>query len=611
MLGLSPVKQRLFHNNGNSGSSILSVRRLSWLLTGITALTFVCGFWIMTLWLPAQYPPLPATSSSTTMESSNTPFRQLRHDGDNDENNNNNNNNNNKLVRRPFGSTVKVERQHSIQPIASGQDSLVEHDILEFLQDADDALQQEQPVKQPSPKIQQLQDDWELPLVHIVNTRFMQEQGHLQALGRARLYLFQTFCLPTMLQQSTQQFLWIIKTDPNLDSVLLTELMETLRPYPNIYLVASNVNFMIRQDYSELEEQDPNEEESTPKATTPHHAHHRAHHSWRDGAEIRDILSDRVYTGNMTKLYQAMVQKDLQVVLETRLDADDGLHKFYLQQVQDKALDQFFLPPSDDEEETQNNNNNNNNNKEDASKAIVPKWLYWCTRRHVEWHGGVTEHFPPPLLPGKQGTTDATKDNPNMAAAAQKTVDYFGSLKVIEHSKLCITPGITVGFGIGTTSDEVPIHAHDKLFRAIHDLEAEEACGYDEASQCLELVEDFLLVAVRARTPTSAGMQRVEGTSGSDDSENAVNNHNDKSSNGGTNTTKHKHKKRKHSDASALRTFLFWDLLHDDFAVKREQIKYTNQFILNHLVPIAKDNLEGQCTSDHSCKVCTMNSFCA
>jgi hypothetical protein len=42
-----------------------------------------------------------------------------------------------------------------------------------------------------------------------------------------------------------------------------------------------------------------------------------------------------------------------------------------------------------------------------------------------------------------------------------------------------------------------------------------------------------------------------------------------------------------------------WDLLHDDFAVLREQIKFTNKYILDHLVPIARDNLDGQCTSEH------------
>jgi len=99
-------------------------------------------------------------------------------------------------------------------------------------------------------------------------------------------------------------------------------------------------------------------------------------------------------------------------------------------------------------------------------------------------------------------------------------------------------------------------------------------------------------VAVRARTPTSAGMQRV-GAEVDDDG--------GKSSK--TSTEYHKKHHKKKPQVSYLRTYLFWDMLHDDFSILREQIRHTNQFILNHLVPIAKDNLEGQCTSDHSCKV--------
>jgi len=470
-------------------------------------------------------------------------------------------------LRRAIQSPLSQPRSISATALS------LEREILQFIEDSD-TLQptNEQASKRKSPvlssMLQELQDSWDHPLVHIVNTRFMQEQGHLKALGRARLYLFQTFCLPSMVQQSTQQFLWIIKTDPQLDPTLLRELIATVEPYPNIYLVASNKNFMIRDTHA-------------PPGTG---------HSWRDGAEIRDLLlptTARIYTGNRTQLYAAMVQKDQQIVLETRLDADDGLHKFYLKQIQEKALEQF-LPLEEDDDDEGNGEEGQGVNK-NIEHFTPPKWLYWCTRRHVEWHGGVQEREAAPLL--TTSNTGTTEDY-TVAPTKAKSVDYYGSLLAVEHSNLCITPGITVGFGIGTSSDQVPIHAHDKLFKAIHDLKPENSCGYEKASDCLELVEDFLLVAVRARTPTSAGMQRV-GAEVDDDG--------GKSSK--TSTEYHKKHHKKKPQVSYLRTYLFWDMLHDDFSILREQIRHTNQFILNHLVPIAKDNLEGQCTSDHSCKV--------
>ena len=48
-------------------------------------------------------------------------------------------------------------------------------------------------------------------LVHVVLTRFMQHQPKLVNLGRARLELFKSFCVPTMRQQTSRQFLWIIR----------------------------------------------------------------------------------------------------------------------------------------------------------------------------------------------------------------------------------------------------------------------------------------------------------------------------------------------------------------------------------------------------------------
>ena len=77
----------------------------------------------------------------------------------------------------------------------------------------------------------------EWPLIHIVNTRFMQEQGPLNTLGMARLHLFLTFCFPTMISQTSQDFLWIIKTDPAFTtSKPFLKLLNVIRNYSNIML---------------------------------------------------------------------------------------------------------------------------------------------------------------------------------------------------------------------------------------------------------------------------------------------------------------------------------------------------------------------------------------
>jgi Putative rhamnosyl transferase len=460
-----------------------------------------------------------------------------------------------------------------------------------------------------STMIAHLVSTWTAPLVHIVNTRFMQEQGHLKALGRARLHLFRTFCLPTMIHQSTQDFLWIIKTDPFLDAELLQDLMQDVMPYDNIYLVASNTNFMTL--YQAHHHQNPSN--STTRGDDQH-LPVVVGNSWRDGAEPLDLLlpTTTIYTGNRIKLYQAMLHKDRQVVLETRLDADDGLHKYYLHQIQEKAIEQFLGQQQPGEEQHPQQQPSSSSSSSSLLAAVqpattIPKWLYWCTRRHVEWHGGTR---PPPKQQQLQGSNSHNNNNTkrtfSMVSSSDKQPDYYGTLMGLQHSKMCITPGITVGFGIGTTTNEIPLHPHDQLFQAIRSLHRDQACGYNKVRHCLELVEDFLFVAIRARTPTSAGMLHIE-TEGDDAINNNINIHN----NNNNNRTNNKSMQEKIiPQESNHRKFLYWDLLHHDFAVLREQVKYTNQYILKHLVAIAKDNLEGQCTSDHSCKVRLFVLFC-
>lgn len=74
-------------------------------------------------------------------------------------------------------------------------------------------------------------------VLHLVVTRFQQYQPALLSLGRARLQLFNTFCYPSMKQQTTQNFVWLILTDPSLHSWLRTQMESTLAGHPNYFLL--------------------------------------------------------------------------------------------------------------------------------------------------------------------------------------------------------------------------------------------------------------------------------------------------------------------------------------------------------------------------------------
>jgi hypothetical protein len=350
--------------------------------------------------------------------------------------------------------------------------------------------------------------DWPYPLIHIVHTRFMQEQANLTSLSEARLALWETFCLPSMLGQTTTHFLWIVRTDPQLDPSIRMHLIEAMKDVPHFYLVASNRNFRINQEF--------------PGA-------------WRDGAQANDLSHSVVYTGNRTLLELAMALESHYTVLETRLDADDGLHKLYLEQMQSQALVSLSSPDV--------------------------RWMYWCARRHMEWHWMDDARF--------NATNNTSNTSSTTLPAISPTVLSYGSLSGMTHSRMCITPGYTVGFAPGTREKDVPVFPHHTLVERLKHVPSSQSCGTDP---CVQFVETHLFEAIRSRTPTSAGMLHVQ-----------------------------------IAPAELIQTgwlmYAYWDMAYDYFAINREQVQWMNAYLQRHLFEIATDNLLGQCTSGHSCKV--------
>ena len=74
-------------------------------------------------------------------------------------------------------------------------------------------------------------------ILHLVITRFQQYQPALLPLGQARVHLFNTFCYPSIRQQSTQNFIWLILTDPLLHTSLRDQMVHILSPHANYFLL--------------------------------------------------------------------------------------------------------------------------------------------------------------------------------------------------------------------------------------------------------------------------------------------------------------------------------------------------------------------------------------
>jgi hypothetical protein len=186
-----------------------------------------------------------------------------------------------------------------------------------------------------------------------------------------------------------------------------------------------------------------------------------------------DLLQSKIYTGNITRLHAAVALREERHVLETRLDADDGLHRDFIQYLQEVAFDRFKL------------------HEESDDRILTPNWLYWCSGKHIEWHSD------------------------NIGGAE------VGSMKVINFETFCLTTGLTIGFNVNNVdvNVDVPLPRHNQLYKR---LKNKVSC-YDKKVAnhkkikvanhnnlpCLEFVEDFLFSCIRARTLTSAGMSNI------------------------------------------------------------------------------------------------------
>lgn len=295
-----------------------------------------------------------------------------------------------------------------------------------------------QPVLQAS-----IDDTWPYPFVHILNTRFQQHQANLMALGNARLVLFETFCLNSILGQTVLQgekgtpFLWIIKVDPELPGDLLNDLIALVGPYDFVYITASNVNFGIG----------------------------RREGGWRGGEAGSDVIASKLYTGNLTLLLQAHSARKTRAVLETRVDADDGLNLEYIEILQLQASKKL----------------NWASNQSDPHRQ---QWIYWCALRRIDWS-------PTPPVAGVNQQNELGVFIPNKAP------------------HLCVTAGITLGVSIGVEENHVPRFGHYELFQKLRGARTKVDCGGGIETKCLQMLAKPFFGAIRSRTTTSAGMRGV------------------------------------------------------------------------------------------------------
>lgn len=266
--------------------------------------------------------------------------------------------------------------------------------------------------------------DEEKTMLHVVTTRFMQSQANLIELGKARLKLFETFCLPSMQQQVISNFFWFVMIDPNLEKGLQERLRLLLAPHPNYYLILSN-----------------------EKLLTPQNLMNK-----------KEVV--QIVTGDQLLLHSRMMDLNRPLLIETRLDADDGLHRKTLGQIQYRAMN---LPNA------------------------TGGWQVVCADVHLEWRN-------------------------DEIANLNKTVESSGKIRLVKED-ICVTPAYTLvrhrepgdnGF------PQWPKMGHQQM-NTLWPPCSTNATETDEnvTVNCWNRLPKFP-AALRSRTITSAGMSRIQ-----------------------------------------------------------------------------------------------------
>jgi Putative rhamnosyl transferase len=348
-----------------------------------------------------------------------------------------------------------------------------------------------------------------LDIMQVVRTRFMQRQPHLVALGKSRLELFKTFCLPTMLKQSLQDFAWLVYTDPELHPSILNELQDVLKPHPNFYLILSNDNELTLADLIQAARDNPG----------------------------------MVLTGNLeslTRSYQSHAESQASVVLyiETGLDADDGLQKDTLSEIQKHAVAETYVWNSP------------------TQRSGSYHWFILCVGNHYEWH--------------------------NVDLFLGNTKDFRGVIYEQHNPRRCVTPGLTMVNSLTAphhpeavkTSifDHAPFPYNEIVVNHWRLNEKYPNCrlhGANEFEPCWKQINnnDKTHTAIRARTITSTGMKDVMSATADEQ----------------------------------IKSDALWDVLASDFGIRVGNVKKASKSLYANRVKTVTELMKGRCQKGHSC----------
>jgi hypothetical protein len=399
--------------------------------------------------------------------------------------------------------------------------------------------------------------------------------------------------------QTTHNFLVVIRTDPQLNDVIQQPLLTlfpnaTDSPYPFRYLViGSNTNPQSHQYAHLLQQFQPTKDV--------------------DGTDEKDAI----WSGTIqaAKDYLLTNSTGTRIILETRLDSDDGLHTEYLEQLQHQARDTLQKAITTTTTATTTKDSTT------GTGTGTGTWRMWCANKYLEW-----QYMAPWDLKHSHAKHKNDKEKRNEQA---HSMDGSGSSElgalIVSRFWGCLSAGITLAYRLPPSTEPQPsmkeytdielpsLQRHEKLAKTIPHCEEEsnkpQQHHHSPSTNCLTIIKLHPSV-VRARTPTSAGMLNIfwdwgSSTGGkSDNNLHQLNSHNQQEQLKDSQVEVTKIYRQYQKLALQQQPFQekLWLLVPNVFGMTPPRIQILRDYLTRNMADIAKDNLMGQCSTGHSCK---------
>lgn len=376
-----------------------------------------------------------------------------------------------------------------------------------------------------------------------------------------------------MRHQTNQEFLWMIWTDPSLNKQLLQELVDSVRDFPNVVIVGNTnlVNEDFRQSVNGLLGTPLGGKKKKLKKTKTTNSKNK----WDDSIILH---------GSRELLLDYYVASQERILLETRLDADDALTGHFLETVQTQAVQALGSS-------RRHKDNNDTNNSDHDSDSQNNDYRVWCANQFVDWRY---------YAPGQEKFVERTsRILRSRSVGSNNSRSERGFLSPEEDLRGCVSVGLTMGFQVGASVDQLPTKEHHRIRESLpacpnneyDDLDV--GNSHNNSHKTTEHIKRCVVgltepqghfLALRARTPTSTSMVNVVSSS--------------------TLAT------RSTTAATAAATTttvdqaqqLLWDTMERDFDIQAPKVWELRNRFQAHLPDILVDAIAGLCKAGHSCR---------